>query len=130
MLEKGTVKFESSEKFEKVRKFEQKMKFASSKKFEVQVQLKSFFATQATIKTIEMPETMATDVQDYAVKAIQEFKSENDIANAIKKYMDSQHTPTWNVMCGRSFGAYVTHESKRYIYFSIGHLSILCWKCG
>ena len=86
--------------------------------------------TKATIKTIEMPESMAIDVQDYAVKAIQEFKSENDIANAIKKYMDSQHTPTWNVMCGRSFGAYVTHESKRYIYFSVGHLSILCWKCG
>jgi dynein light chain LC8-type len=86
--------------------------------------------TKATIKTIEMPEGMANDVQDYAVKAIQEFKSENDIANAIKKYMDSQHTPTWNVMCGRSFGAYVTHESKRYIYFSVGHLSILCWKCG
>merc|ERR1719456_2112773 len=85
---------------------------------------------EETPLSMEMPDTMARDAVDYAIKAMQEFKTENDIANAIKKYMDQHYTPTWNVMCGRSFGAYVTHETKRYIYFSIGHLSILCWKCG
>ena len=33
----------------------------------------------------------------------------------------------WLNILGRNFGAYVTHEDKRYIYFYIGQKGFLIW---
>ncbi len=41
------------------------------------------------------------------------------IADFIRKKFDRDHDRGWNCVVGRSFGAYVTHEIKTYIYFSI-----------
>ena len=36
----------------------------------------------------------------------------------------------WNVICGRNFGAYVTHELRSYAYFTVcPGVNILVW-CG
>jgi hypothetical protein len=41
------------------------------------------------------------------------------IADFIRKKFDRDHDKGWNCIVGRSFGAYVTHEIKTYIYFSV-----------
>merc|ERR1719453_2633565 len=86
--------------------------------------------TKPSVKIVEMPEPMVRDALDEAIKAFQEMRTEVEIANKIKRFMDATHTPTWNCLVGSSFGSYVTHESKSYLYFTIGHMSILLWKCG
>jgi dynein light chain LC8-type len=64
------------------------------------------------------------------LQALEEKRSERDIANHLKQEFDKNFTPTWNCIVGKSFGSFITHETKKYIYFSIGHLSVLLWKCG
>jgi hypothetical protein len=41
------------------------------------------------------------------------------IADHIRKKFDRDHDRGWNCIVGRSFGAYVTHEIKTYMYFSV-----------
>ncbi|PFH38066.1 dynein light chain DLC [Besnoitia besnoiti] len=63
-------------------------------------------------------------------QAVEMFKNVRDIADHIKQFFDSKHQPTWNCIVGRYFGSKVTYESKRYIYFSVGQLSVLLWRCA
>ena len=51
------------------------------------------------------------------------------IADFIRKKFDRDHEPGWNCVCGRSFGAYVTHEIKTYMYFTVHpNTYILLWR--
>lgn len=51
------------------------------------------------------------------------------IADFIRKKFDRDHERGWNCVVGRSFGAYVTHEIKTYMYFSIQPgVYILLWR--
>jgi len=36
------------------------------------------------------------------------------IAEDVKKALDDQFSPSWHVVCGKSFGSYVTHETLRF----------------
>ncbi|CEM30538.1 unnamed protein product [Vitrella brassicaformis CCMP3155] len=86
--------------------------------------------SKVIIRNQEMPEHMRKDAEEQAVKAFELYRTESEISDHIKKFFDSTHTPTWNCITGKNFGAFVTHETKRYLYFGIGHLNILLWKCG
>lgn len=51
------------------------------------------------------------------------------IADFIRKKFDRDYERGWNCIVGRSFGAFVTHEMKSYIYFSVHPGTyILLWK--
>lgn len=51
------------------------------------------------------------------------------IADFIRKKFDRDHEPGWNCICGRSFGAFVTHEIKTYMYFTVHPGTyILLWR--
>lgn len=51
------------------------------------------------------------------------------IADYIRKKFEKEHGKGWNVVVGRSFGAYVTHEIKTYMYFTVvPGVYILLWK--
>jgi len=51
------------------------------------------------------------------------------IADFIRKKFDRDHERGWNCVVGRSFGAYVTHEIKTYIYFTVHPGTyILLWR--
>jgi dynein light chain LC8-type len=51
------------------------------------------------------------------------------IADFIRKKFDRDHERGWNCVVGRSFGAYVTHEIKTYMYFSVvPGTYILLWR--
>ena len=51
------------------------------------------------------------------------------IADFIRKKFDRDHDRGWNCVVGRSFGAYVTHEIKTYMYFTVHPGTyILLWR--
>lgn len=82
------------------------------------------------VKLTDMSEEMQKAVIDSAYYAIDTFKTGKDIASAIKNAVSTAYPGTWHVIVGRSFGAFVTHETKNYIYFYIGQLAVLCYKSG
>ncbi|KAH9973435.1 dynein light chain type 1-domain-containing protein [Lactifluus volemus] len=83
---------------------------------------------KAIIKNVDMTEEMQQECVDIATAALEKYNIEKDIAAQIKKEFDRCHGPTWHVVVGKNFGSYVTHETKHFIYFYLGHLAILIWK--
>lgn len=55
---------------------------------------------------------MQTDAIEIAQEAIGSFMMEKDMANFIKKEFDKKYNPTWHVIIGKSWGAFVTHATK------------------
>ena len=41
-------------------------------------------------------------------------RTERDIADKLKKHCDAAYTPSWNVVVGKTYGSYITHETKRW----------------
>ncbi|KAG0652012.1 dynein light cytoplasmic [Hyphodiscus hymeniophilus] len=70
---------------------------------------------EAQIKSADMTEDMQQEAID-------------DIAQYIKKTFDERKGPTWHCIVGRNFGSFVTHETKHFIYFYLGHCAILLFK--
>merc|ERR1711976_394144 len=71
---------------------------------------------------------MQSDAIDVANQAQERHNIEKDIAAFIKKELDKKYSPTWHCIVGRSYGSYVTHETKHFIYFYTGQLAILLFK--
>jgi dynein light chain LC8-type len=42
----------------------------------------------------------------------------------------AQYNGVWHCFVGRNMGAYMTYESKHYIYFYIGQTAVLLFKTG
>jgi dynein light chain LC8-type len=73
---------------------------------------------------------MKSDAMSQAAKAIEQFTEEKAISRDIKGYMDSKYGPTWHCVVGSDFRAYVTHESKHFLFFYIGKTAICLYKAG
>lgn len=85
---------------------------------------------KAIIKNADMSDEMQQHAIDVSNQALDRYNVERDIACYIKKEFDKKYTPTWHVVVGRSFGSYITHESKHFIYFYLGQMAILMFKSG
>jgi len=48
----------------------------------------------------------------------------------IKKEFDRKYTPAWHCIYGSNFGSLVTHESRAFVFFSLGEDSFLLFKQG
>eukprot|EP00753_Platysulcus_tardus_P010655 PLAT2935.1.p1 GENE.PLAT2935.1~~PLAT2935.1.p1 ORF type:complete len:103 (+),score=63.18 PLAT2935.1:33-311(+) len=88
-------------------------------------------------KQVVYAEDMTDDMMERALQVGQEAfqlnvqggKVYSTIALYIKNLFDKEYGKSWNCVVGRSFGSYVTHHIKTYIYFSVGFgTSILLWK--
>jgi dynein light chain LC8-type len=75
-------------------------------------------------------EDMQQDAIDTASVAMEKYTSEKEIAAYIKKEFDKKYDPTWHCIVGRSFGSYVTHESKNFILFYLNQFGILLLRAG
>mmetsp|Transcript_21457 Transcript_21457/g.35918 ORF Transcript_21457/g.35918 Transcript_21457/m.35918 type:complete len:100 (-) Transcript_21457:1207-1506(-) len=53
-----------------------------------------------------------------------------DIAEIIKKELDTKKGGTWNVIVGVSFGSFVSHETKTMCHFFIGNVAFMIWRHG
>ncbi|KAL2165299.1 hypothetical protein VTH06DRAFT_596 [Thermothelomyces fergusii] len=82
----------------------------------------------AQIKSADMTEDMQQEAIEVAQEAMAKFTIERDIAQHIKRTFDERKGPTWHCIVGRNFGSYVTHETKHFIYFYLGHCAILLFK--
>ncbi|KAL9071402.1 MAG: hypothetical protein Q9161_004261 [Pseudevernia consocians] len=80
------------------------------------------------IKSADMSEEMQRQAVEVAEEAMSKFQVEKDIAQYIKKEFDSRAGATWHCIVGRNFGSFVTHETKHFIYFYLGHCAILLFK--
>ncbi|KAM3077854.1 Dynein light chain [Clarireedia jacksonii] len=80
------------------------------------------------IKSADMIEDMQDEAVQVARQAMSKFSVEKDIAQHIKKTFDDKRGPTWHCIVGRNFGSFVTHETKHFIYFYLGHCAILLFK--
>ncbi|XP_028634522.1 dynein light chain 1, cytoplasmic-like [Grammomys surdaster] len=85
---------------------------------------------KAVIKNAGMSEEMQQDSVECATQALEKYNIEKDIAAHIKKEFDKKYNPTWHCIVGRNFGSYVTHETKHFIYFYLGQVTILLFKSG
>lgn len=82
----------------------------------------------AQIKSADMTDDMQQEAIEVAQEAMGKFSIEKDIAQHIKRTFDERKGPTWHCIVGRNFGSYVTHETKHFIYFYLGHCAILLFK--
>ncbi|KAI9889702.1 MAG: Dynein light chain [Vezdaea aestivalis] len=82
------------------------------------------------VKSADMSEDLQQEVMQVAVDALVEHKLEieKEIAEYVKKEMDKRKGACWHCVVGRNFGSFVTHESKHFIYFYLGHLAFLLFK--
>ncbi|KAF3002363.1 Dynein light chain, partial [Curvularia kusanoi] len=83
---------------------------------------------EAQIKSADMSEEMQNEAIEVAQQAMEQFTIEKDIAQFIKKEFDNRKGATWHCIVGRNFGSFVTHETKHFIYFYLGHCAILLFK--
>jgi len=53
----------------------------------------------------------------------------SELASSIRTEVDRRYGRGWNVVVGKSFGAYVTQKLKCYVYMSVfTGVSVLIWK--
>ncbi|TLD38568.1 Nonribosomal peptide synthetase 8 [Venturia nashicola] len=83
---------------------------------------------EAQVKAADMSEDMQHEAIEVAQDAMQKFNIEKEIAQFIKKEFDQRKGATWHCIVGRNFGSFVTHETKHFIYFYLGHCAILLFK--
>ena len=81
----------------------------------------------AVVKSCDMSEQMQQHAVDCVSFAFTQRRVLDDIAEIIKTEFDTMYLPTWHCVVGRDFGAYVTHETGRFIYFYIGQKGFLLW---
>mmetsp|Transcript_16325 Transcript_16325/g.23620 ORF Transcript_16325/g.23620 Transcript_16325/m.23620 type:complete len:93 (-) Transcript_16325:782-1060(-) len=86
--------------------------------------------SKCEVKAEDITEEMKEDAFALAVEALEKFTIEKDIAAFLKREFDKKHQPTWHCVVGKSFGSYVTHETRRFIYFYVGNLAVLLFKSG
>mmetsp|Transcript_7113 Transcript_7113/g.17666 ORF Transcript_7113/g.17666 Transcript_7113/m.17666 type:complete len:116 (-) Transcript_7113:230-577(-) len=82
---------------------------------------------------------MSTAEADFAVEIAKKgvvslFKNERrsfcEVAQYIKKEFDKTYSGAWHVLVGKHFGAWVTHEAHKLMYFHIGQVAFLIYRHG
>ncbi|EAN95175.1 hypothetical protein C3747_1g726 [Trypanosoma cruzi] len=53
-----------------------------------------------------------------------------DIAEMIKKNVESTFGGTWHVIYGRSFATYVTHQTRSFCHFQLDGANVVVWRHG
>ncbi|KAJ4297034.1 Dynein light chain [Collariella sp. IMI 366227] len=60
--------------------------------------------------------------------AREKLEAQEAMAKFTIEKFDERKGPTWHCIVGRNFGSFVTHETKHFIYFYLGHCAILLFK--
>ena len=65
-----------------------------------------------------------------AMEALEQHTEEKNISAHIKAFFDKKYGPTWHCVVGTDFRAWVTHESKHFIFFYVGKHAICLYRAG
>ena len=82
---------------------------------------------------IDMADDMLSAIVAISVKCGTEFdldKQGQSAAEYIKRKLDERFAPHWHVTIGNSFGSYVIHEGKKFVYFYLNKRAFLIYKMG
>ncbi len=80
------------------------------------------------VKMRDMDEEMEADALALAAHALDQFSSEKEQAQYVRKAFVDKYNGVWHCIVGRKFGAYATYEAKHQIYFYIGQAAFLLFK--
>jgi dynein light chain LC8-type len=83
---------------------------------------------KAKIIERDMEDWQLQECVDCAIYALHHFKDEEEVATFMKKEFDLKYEPSWHVVVGQSFGAYLGHDIRKCAYFSIGCLFFVIFK--
>jgi|TARA_B110000090_G_scaffold130655_1_gene144040 dynein light chain LC8-type len=77
-------------------------------------------------------ENMRADARKAAQQAIEQVGNGelSDVARYVKEFFDNKYGLTWHCVVGNDFRAFVTHESKTFIFFYLGKNAIMLYKAG
>ena len=82
-------------------------------------------SSKAVVRINEMEPEMAEEAFIAAMDALEQQYNESDIANQVKERFEEKYGGLWHCFVGRNFGAFVTHEEKKIIYFYIQQTGFL-----
>lgn len=75
--------------------------------------------SRITVKAADMSEAKQQLVLNICTDAIDNYTSESDIAQFIKKSVETIDSPTWHCIVGISFGSCVAHSQDNFIHLEI-----------
>ncbi|KAF7258207.1 hypothetical protein EG68_04506 [Paragonimus skrjabini miyazakii] len=67
---------------------------------------------------------------ELCLTAMNQCKTEKDMAMFIKKEFDKRHGGVWHCVIGKHFGCYISHEKGRMVQFFVGEYGVLLYKSG
>ena len=82
---------------------------------------------RAVININHMGEEMAEYATTEALHALETSFNERRIAKVMKAAFEKNYKSNWHCIVGRDFGAWVTHEVGRFLFFYIGQKGFLIW---
>ena len=82
---------------------------------------------RAVIKMNHMDQEMAEYAVREAEGALETSFNERRIAQLMKAAFETKFKSNWHCVVGRDFGAWVTHETGRFLFFYIGQKGFLIW---
>jgi hypothetical protein len=72
--------------------------------------------------------TMRKDVAGFAKSAIDQLKSEWEIAKFIKESLDKKYGPCWVCIVGQEFRMHCSHIAKTFMFFYVGKVAICVYQ--
>mgnify|MGYP001235690533 CR=1 FL=1 len=92
----------------------------------------------AEVKVINPGNLMPDDLLKSCITTTQKYLAEFpdfekdglQVAELIKKHLDTTWSPSWHVIIGKNFGSLCTHETKRFLYFYTGDKAVMIFKAG
>ena len=90
---------------------------------------------------VRLPCDMGDDVLRDAIESVREELNNleatqgdwegpagSEIVERIKRKFDSTWSPSWHVVIGRSYGSFVTHETRQFVSFKINDKAVMLYK--
>ncbi|KAJ8604797.1 hypothetical protein CTAYLR_001071 [Chrysophaeum taylorii] len=86
---------------------------------------------------VRLPCDMPDDILKDAIEsvrteldAVEDFEGAggNQVVERIKRKFDDKWNPNWCVIIGRSYGSFVTHETRKFVSFKIYDKAVMMYK--
>lgn len=81
----------------------------------------------------DMPDDILKDAIETSTRIIKNANYETQglqCAEQIKAEFDQRWSPYWHCIIGRNFGSFVTHETRRFVFFYIDDKAVMLYKAG
>ena len=80
------------------------------------------------VGVVDMTEERKEKAMEAILTALEQFNTEEQMANFIKKEFDKKE-PSWSVIVGKNFGSHIINQTKCYMFATWNNeLSFLLWK--